>query len=875
MYRAALRKAVMGRPVVQRVVKRVVLNRAQKRIRHSGVFHQEWYEAQTGRSFTSLSDAVADYVDHGRREGHSAHPLAWPVWISPAGWRRDWREPMMLLLRPGARAFTCPFFDSARHIAAHPEAARHEFGPLAHYLSIARPETPLPTPDGRHLLLGETVQTSISLALERTIERGLGLHAQRLDWDDAAQASVVAAADLWSHDPGEGPLVSIVMPVRNRPDMVATAVASIQRQTYPRWELLVVDDGSTDATPDTLRSLAEADSRVRPFLEQRRGVSGARNVGLAGARGDYIAFLDSDNEWDPDFLRVMLARMAASGSRFAHSGVRGSRDGKIWYRGEDGGYDEIIIGNFIDLNAVVVQRELLDEVGHFDENLRRMVDWDLAIRLAKVERPTLVPFVGVLYDDTQDGHERVTTTELRSWREVILAKHLIDWPSLVSLERRAGVVTIVMTTFQDHELTVAAVDAVLAHSGDVPLEVVVVDNGSRLLVGQVLAVMFGSHPDVSFLRRPGNDHGALGSDLGFAAGSGEFVLFLSNDTVVQPGWLEPLVAALADPEVVGAQPLLLFPDRTIQSAGLVFPSPPAPPGLPSDFLAGHPAEDAHRIDDIRTHAISGAALLMHSRDLASLNGFDPIYANGFEDIDLCLRGGGDTRYCFRVVTGSNVLHLENNGPGARLDLAANRRMFMERWSGRLPADDASLWSSAGFDVAHYDVEAITADPETPLIARPVVVAHRDVDRADTLRWAFKVAASVETIDHPDAATARSLAGALERLGQPACVDVVEVHDRSTAYLDDVVVAVRGDVEVAVQPGRVNLLWLLDPSVTVTDDELRRYDGVLAAQSVLQSPDWPETSVVVEILERPAAGDSAAFDEAARSMLERVLTVRQH
>jgi hypothetical protein len=134
---------------------------------------------------------------------------------------------------------------------------------------------------------------------------------------------------------------------------------------------------------------------------------------------------------------------------------------------------------------------------------------------------------------------------------------------------------------------------------------------------------------------------------------------------------------------------------------------------------------------------------------------------------------------------------------------------------------------------------------------------------------------VEAIDHPDLVTARSLAGALERLGQPSCVDVVEAHDRSTAYLDDVVVAVRGGSEVAVQPGRVNLLWLLHPSMAVTDDELRRYDGVLTTQSVLDSSAWPETSVVVDILERPAAGDSEALDAAARSLLDRVLTVRQH
>ncbi|MBP8271434.1 MAG: glycosyltransferase family 2 protein [Sphaerotilus sp.] len=104
------------------------------------------------------------------------------------------------------------------------------------------------------------------------------------------------------------PEVSIILPTYNRVDVIGRAIASIIRQTFSDWELLVVDDGSTDGTANRLRGL---DSRIRFIDQNNQGVAAARNTGIAAAMGRYIAFMDSDDEWRPEFLALTTAFLHA------------------------------------------------------------------------------------------------------------------------------------------------------------------------------------------------------------------------------------------------------------------------------------------------------------------------------------------------------------------------------------------------------------------------------------------------------------------------------------------------------------------------------------------------------------------------------------
>src|SRR5262249_53633735 len=99
-------------------------------------------------------------------------------------------------------------------------------------------------------------------------------------------------------------LVSVILPTYNRRETIRAAIASVQRQTFVDWELIVVDDGSTD---DTVELIQGCDPRLVLVRQENRGVNDARNTALLRARGRYIAFLDSDDEWLPHHLELSVA----------------------------------------------------------------------------------------------------------------------------------------------------------------------------------------------------------------------------------------------------------------------------------------------------------------------------------------------------------------------------------------------------------------------------------------------------------------------------------------------------------------------------------------------------------------------------------------
>ena len=105
-------------------------------------------------------------------------------------------------------------------------------------------------------------------------------------------------------------LVSIIMPSYNCEKYIEESIQSVINQTYPNWELLVVDDCSTDHTAEIIRRCSELDSRVHGYyLKENSGAAAARNFAIERAKGEYMAFLDSDDLWDPEKLEKQVSFM--------------------------------------------------------------------------------------------------------------------------------------------------------------------------------------------------------------------------------------------------------------------------------------------------------------------------------------------------------------------------------------------------------------------------------------------------------------------------------------------------------------------------------------------------------------------------------------
>lgn len=190
--------------------------------------------------------------------------------------------------------------------------------------------------------------------------------------------------------------VSVILPTYNRAHCISRAVESVLHQTYSAWELLVVDDGSTDNTEEIIAAYAASDDRVRYCRQAgNRGVSAARNEGIRQARYAYIAFQDSDDVWRADKLEKQmgvfeespeagLVYCAMQGVRQDGSAVRIPDvyiDRQLLYGNM---YGLLLQGNVIDAPTAVVRRSCLDKCGGFDEELSCLEDWELFLRIAEV-----------------------------------------------------------------------------------------------------------------------------------------------------------------------------------------------------------------------------------------------------------------------------------------------------------------------------------------------------------------------------------------------------------------------------------------------------------------------------------------------------------
>lgn len=182
-----------------------------------------------------------------------------------------------------------------------------------------------------------------------------------------------------------GPLVSIVIPAHNAATYLAPTLESALAQTVTDREIIVVDDGSTDATPEILARFADG---IRVARQEASGPSGARNRGAELARGEWLAFLDADDLWRADKLARQL-EIAVEDVELVHTGTENfgdlSRIGKFRDTPSDRGclFELLLLrGNFITTSSVLCRTDRFRQLGGFDETMRVCEDWDLWLRFS-------------------------------------------------------------------------------------------------------------------------------------------------------------------------------------------------------------------------------------------------------------------------------------------------------------------------------------------------------------------------------------------------------------------------------------------------------------------------------------------------------------
>lgn len=215
--------------------------------------------------------------------------------------------------------------------------------------------------------------------------------------------------------PPDAPLVSIVLPVRDRARELRRAVRSVLAQTATNWQLVIVDDRSTVPAAVTLSDLV-ADDRIVIIESPAPGAAAARNHGLASCDGDLITFIDSDNWWYPHRLASVLADLdPATPWAIDQQLVRHGPEAPSFVREGAPALADIDQHNSIDLGMIVARREAMDQLaagrhgGPFDPSFARLSDWDLVCRLVELGPPQCIPSLGQVYETRVDG--RISDTE--------------------------------------------------------------------------------------------------------------------------------------------------------------------------------------------------------------------------------------------------------------------------------------------------------------------------------------------------------------------------------------------------------------------------------------------------------------------------------
>ena len=237
------------------------------------------------------------------------------------------------------------------------------------------------------------------------------------------------------------PTVTVVIPTYNRMGLLSRALTSVARQTQPPNEVVLVDDGSTDDTEGLIRRQFPD---VRYLQQENRGVAAARNRGIREAKGEWLAFLDSDDEWLPHKLERQLDAVREEPEfSFCHTNEiwirRGKRVNPLKKHAKSGGYifKKCLPLCVISPSSVLILRSLFEQVGLFDESLPACEDYDLWLRITAIrpvlylEEPLIIKYGGHA-DQLSRRHWGMDRFRIRALENVI------DSETLSAEDRRAA-----------------------------------------------------------------------------------------------------------------------------------------------------------------------------------------------------------------------------------------------------------------------------------------------------------------------------------------------------------------------------------------------------------------------------------------------------
>ncbi len=654
-------------------------------------FDSNWYLAQNPDVAASGANPLAHFLEFGWREGRS----------------------------PG------PHFDLRYYLEAYPDVALKGANPLVHFISYGWSEGRAPnarfefrsgSPRG-----GNAHSPGIKPLLDYldrhagfACNANGGMIPRAVDWDQFYRLPrEIGWRETLAALPDERlPKLSIVMPVhRTPPHLLARAVHSVAAQEYTRWELCIVDDGSNEPS---LRAWLEAQAGAEPRIKlavraENRGISAATNDALALCTGDFVALLDHDDELTPDALgefAALLVRHPDTDAAYSdqdktdeHGRCREPFHKPAWS-------PVFFLGVMYVGHLLVVRRTLLEKVGGCDPRFDRVQDYDLMLRISEAtDRIRHLP--KILY------HWRATAGSIASSPSAKGSIEELQVAAVTAHLRRRGVaaravsnsrhahrvllepapeqpverVSIVIPTTADSPLLIECLASIVektTHSDYEILLMVGMGAGCSAAREETLAAA-REIPRVRVVEYEFPFNFSKVNNHAASLASGALLLFLNDDTrVITPDWLGIMAAHLALPGVGAVGSKLLFPDGTVQHAGVVLgfrgTADHVMRGFPNDADGYFGSLSASR----EVSAVTGACLMLRAETYRSLGGMRECFASIYQDVDLCLRIR-ESGLSILHVANVELEHRESATRGSSYD-HLDREILIDRWRGHLAAD---------------------------------------------------------------------------------------------------------------------------------------------------------------------------------------------
>lgn len=457
----------------------------------------------------------------------------------------------------------------------------------------------------------------------------------------------------------DSPLISVVVPVY-KPEMwyFRQCVESVRRQTWPKWELCLCDDGSGDPALSAYLHSLESDPRIKvTSREANGGISAATNDAIAMATGEFIALLDNDDE----LVEIALESMAAAIEGEPEADVLYSDEDKIDYEGrlcipsfKPAWSPEYLLSTAYTCHLTVLRTSLVRRLGGMRTAFDGSQDYDITLRATEQAR-RVVHVPEILYHWRMVRGSAAEDMLAKPWAhdasrralEAALARRgeqaeVLPGPQLGTYHvRRVALgsdrATVVIQTTGNTRSLRRCVEAVLADPGH-PVELVIVDRASTDLGMPMLLEELAATHAAKILRTEHDQGWSDGATLGAELASGSVVVFVDDTTVrAAAQWLSVLFDHATRKGIAAAGGRLLSPSGDVVHAGMVVglggPAGSIYSGLPMERHGYLTAASMGR----NYSAVSGACLATTAALLDQLGGFDPALPDALGDIDYCLR----------------------------------------------------------------------------------------------------------------------------------------------------------------------------------------------------------------------------------------------